>query len=302
MRNGLLLLDKPTGITSHDLVHSVRRWSSQRQVGHAGTLDPLATGLMVVLMGEATKLSDYILNGDKAYVVELKLGVTTDSGDSDGAVTSEQPVTVTAEQVSQAVASLQGSFVWPVPIYSAVKTGGKKLYELARANIPVEPPRKPMNFKEVNLLQVELPVVKVFLACSKGSFVRTWVQQLGEILQTGATVISLRRTASLPYSIERAVRLDTLIQPTTDTFADGSHWIPLEKSLPDWWSLKVEGVDEKLLKNGQISHKIERFLEIECPENSPGVKVHSRRDGSLLALVMKENNRFSIKRVFSYPS
>jgi tRNA pseudouridine55 synthase len=300
MRNGLLLLDKPTGITSHDLVHSVRRWSSQRQVGHAGTLDPLATGLMVVLLGEATKLSDYILNGDKAYIVELKLGVTTDSGDSDGAVTAEKPVNVSAEQVEKAVASLRGSFVWPVPIYSAVKTGGKKLYELARANVPVVPPSKPMHFKEVELLNIELPIVKVFLGCSKGSFVRTWVQQLGEALQTGATVVSLRRTASIPYSIDKAVRLDTLAQPLADSFPEGGHWIPLERTLPDWWSLKVEGVDEKLIKNGQISHKIERFLEIECPPASPGVKIHSRRDGSLLALLMKENNRFSIKRVFSY--
>lgn len=296
MRNGLLLVDKPSGITSHDVVHSVRRWSSQKQVGHAGTLDPLATGLMVVLMGEATKLSDYILNGDKAYIVDLKLGVTTDSGDSDGQITEEKPVNVSAEQIENAVASLQGSFVWPVPIYSAVKTKGKKLYELARANVPVEPPKKPMIFKEVRLLKNESPIVSVFLACSKGSFVRTWVQQLGEALGTGATVVSLRRTASIPYSIEKAVALDSL----AGTEEAGTHWIPLKESLPDWWPFKVEGIDEKLIKNGQIPHKIERFLEIECPATCPGVKILSRRDGTFLALLTRENNKFSIKRVFNY--
>lgn len=296
MRNGLLLIDKPTGMTSHDIVHSVRRWSSQKQVGHAGTLDPLATGLMVVLMGEATKLSDYILNGDKAYVVELKLGVTTDTGDSDGQIVSEKPVNVDAETVAKAVARLQGAFVWPVPIYSAVKTQGKKLYELARANIPVEPPKKPMIFHEVRLMDIQMPIVKVFLSCSKGSFVRTWVDQLGQELGTGATVVSLRRTSSMPYSIDGALHLDSL----KDSPEAGTHWIPLKDSLPDWWSHKVEGMDEKLIKNGQIPYKVERFLEIEAPPQAPGVKVLSKRDGSFLALLTRENNRFVIKRVFNY--
>lgn len=296
MRNGLLLLDKPSGITSHDLVYSVRRCFSQKQVGHAGTLDPLATGLMVVLMGEATKLSDFVLNGDKAYVVELKLGIKTDSGDSDGQVLETKAVSVTEEQIKTAVSGLEGSFVWPVPIFSAVKVQGKKLYESARAGVPVEAPKKPMIFKEVRLLDIQSDVVKVFLACSKGSFVRTWVEQLGEALQTGATVVSLRRTSSIPYSIDRAVTLDVLSEKQNE----GEHWIPLEQTLPDWWSYKVEGQEEKLIKNGQIPHRVERFLEIECPENAPGVKIHSRRDNTLLVLLTRENHRFAIKRVFSY--
>lgn len=296
MRNGLLLIDKPSGITSHDLVYSVRRCFSQKQVGHAGTLDPLATGLMVVLVGEATKLSDFVLNGDKAYIVELKLGLKTDSGDSDGKVLEEKVVDVSEDKIKTAVAALEGSFVWPVPIFSAVKVQGKKLYESARAGLPVEAPKKSMIFKEVRLLEIQGDIVKVFLACSKGSFVRTWVEQLGEMLQTGATVVSLRRTNSIPYSIDRAVTLEALPQVQEN----GAHWIPLEQTLPEWWAYKVEGQEEKLLKNGQIPHRVERFLEIECPENAPGVKIHSRRDNTLLALLTRENNRFSIKRVFSY--
>lgn len=300
MRSGLLLLDKPSGMTSHDVVSSVRKISAQKQVGHAGTLDPLATGLMVVLMGEATKISDFVLNGDKSYRVRLRLGVTTDSGDADGNITGEKPVAVSVEQVSAAVETLAGEFEWPVPIYSAVKVQGQKLYELARSQKPVEPPKKKMIFKKVVLLKVELPFVEVQLECSKGSFVRTWVEQLGQVLGPGAMVTELRRLTSIPYSLDKAISLEKY-RSAQDAL--GEHFIPLDSTLPEWPQIRLEGVEEKLIKNGQIPHRLGRFLEIEFGQHpQAGVKILSRRNNALIALLTRPNPSqpsYTIKRVFN---
>jgi len=304
VRSGLLLIDKPTGMTSHDVVGSVRKISSQKQVGHAGTLDPLATGLMVVLMGEATKLSDYVLNGDKAYTVEIELGLKSDSGDRDGTILEKKDVTVTAEDLVKAADSLRGELQWAVPMFSAVKVDGQKLYDIARNNGPeaimnFKPPIKTMIFKKVQVTRVELPIVEVRLECSKGSFVRTWVEKLGEKLGTGGIVSQLRRTVSIPYSLDKAITLDSYKQALETTDA-GGHWVPLSESLPGWPAIKIDGLEEKLVKNGQIPHRLSRFLEIEYGQPTiPGVKIMSRRNGALISILTKDSRGFAIKRVFN---
>lgn len=296
MKSGLLLIDKPRGMTSHDVVSSIRRLSAQRQVGHAGTLDPLATGLMVVLMGEATKLSDFILSGDKSYIVEALLGVRSDTGDTDGTVLETQEVHVQNDLVMQTVKELQGEFMWPVPIYSAVKVQGQKLYEKARNQEIFTPPSKAMTFYKSEFISFNENRVQVRLHCSKGSFVRTWVEKLGEKLGCGATVSMLRRESSFPYNLESALPLSDeklLLQ-------DGSpHWVPFDKTLPDWPAFKVSGMDEKLLKNGQISHRLARFLEIEfSAPRFRGIKILDSKDSDLLALLTRDERGFSIRRVF----
>jgi tRNA pseudouridine55 synthase len=296
MKNGLLLVDKPKGMTSHDVVSSVRRMASQKQVGHAGTLDPLATGLMVVLMGEATKLSDFILTGDKSYVVEALLGVRYDTGDTDGAVIETKTVDVTEEKIKTAVNELQGTFLWPVPIYSAVKVKGQKLYEKARANEVFTPPSKPMTFYKAEFLGASLDRVQVRLHCSKGSFVRTWVEKLGEKLGCGASVAVLRRESSFPYNLQSAVPLADERLMTKES----PHWIPFDQTLPNWPVVRVEGLEEKLLKNGQISHRLGRYLEIEyMPLAAEGVKVVSGRTKGLLAILTRGDTGYSIRRVFN---
>ncbi len=295
MKSGLLLIDKPRGMTSHDVVSSVRRLSAQRQVGHAGTLDPLATGLMVVLMGEATKLSDFILSGDKSYIVEALLGVRSDTGDTDGTVIETKTVNVQMDQVVKAVQELQGEFVWPVPIYSAVKVQGQKLYEKARNQEVFTPPSKSMTFYKAEFISFNENRVQARLHCSKGSFVRTWVEKLGEKLGCGATVSMLRRESSFPYDLQSALPLtdEKLLQ------VGSPHWVPFDKTLPDWPSFKVGGMDEKLLKNGQISHRLARFLEIEFSDpRFRGVKVLDSKDSDLMALLTRDERGFSIRRVF----
>ncbi|MBY0313972.1 MAG: tRNA pseudouridine(55) synthase TruB [Bdellovibrionales bacterium] len=296
MLNGLLLIDKPSKITSHDVVATVRRMTQQKSVGHAGTLDPLATGLMVVLMGEATKLSNYILNGDKAYVVQAKIGVKTNTGDKDGEIEASQEVApIETEKLITTIASLVGTFQWAVPIFSAVKQNGEKLYDLARSGQAVTPPTKAMTFYEAKLIDVQWPLVKVAVRCSKGSFIRTWVEKFGEALGTFASVETLRRTESEPYSLEKAV---TLRNAEGKILTETTSWIPLEDSLPQWPQIQVEGKEEKLIRNGQIPYSLKRMLEIEFT-GSPGVRVKSARNKRLLAILSPTPHSFTIQRVFN---
>lgn len=301
MSDGLLLIDKPGGITSHDVVARARRQLGRRDIGHAGTLDPIATGLMVLLVGKATKLSDYILNGNKAYITRIKLGVVTDSGDISGEVTEEKGCSVTSEQIKEAVGGLSGDLELAVPIYSAIKVKGKKLYEKARKGEDFTPPMRPMSFWDVKILDSGPDWLAVSFACSKGSYVRSWVKTLGEILGCGATVETLRRNISSPYEIDKAIDFDNLESKTQVELEDSPAWIPLSKTLPDWPSVKIEGVDEKLISNGQIPRKLERYLEVQYAgiDSVKGIKILSRRSGRLISLLSYEPPlSFKIRRVF----
>ena len=176
--NGLLLVNKPTGMTSHDVVSVVRRALNTREVGHSGTLDPMASGLMVLLIGEATKLSSYVTEGNKSYEVGLKLGVTTDTLDTTGQVLTEKQVSSTDEDVQKSALALVGEMILPIPIFSAKKIDGKKLYEYAREGEAVEIPSKVMKF-----WNVETRENRAFhLHCSKGSFIISLKMLLGWII------------------------------------------------------------------------------------------------------------------------
>ncbi len=312
MVNGLLLVKKPTGITSHQLVAQARRILNTPEVGHAGTLDPLATGLMILLIGEATKLSDYVLNGDKAYRVQVRLGLTTDTLDITGKTTCEAPVTSTAAEISAAIATLEGEFLWPIPMFSAAKTDGRKLYELARENKVIETPVKKMKFWQVEQESTEMareaPAVTVHLHCSKGSFIRTWADQLGQKLGCGGVVAQLKRTISSPYSLQQAVELEqiqALIKNQMPSQDWGSFFVSMAQALPNFRSMTVRGRDERLLMGGQVSHDLSRRLIVEQKEATQtqkmvGIKILSAQNGALLSLLEAQPNRgLKIRRVFN---
>lgn len=300
--NGLLLVNKPSGITSHDLVDQARRIFRTKEVGHSGTLDPMASGLMVLLLGQATKLSPYVMEGDKSYSVEVLLGEKTDTLDVTGQVLQTAPVT--DEQISKipsAIATLTGEFQWPVPIYSAVKVQGQKLYERARDQSigEIQIPVKPMKFWNVKLKSEPGVRFWVELDCSKGTFVRSWVEQLGELLGCGATMKSLVRTGSSPYRLEQAKTLEeTKTLLTAETSLD--HFIPMGQALPHLRKVRVQSFDQTLLLNGQISHDLRRqLIGAVDPEESCILQVLPLRDDTLLALIAYEKGRsFKIKRVF----
>ncbi len=307
MVHGLLLVKKPKDITSHQLVARARRILKTQEIGHAGTLDPLASGLMILLVGEATKLSDYVLNGDKGYRVKAQLGLTTDTLDITGQVLSQSPVTQTNDEIAAAVATMVGEFQWPVPMFSAVKTEGKKLYELARQNKFIDTPVKKMKFWDLKVIEISNHFVVAELCCTKGSFIRTWADQLGMKLGCGAVVAELDRTFSSPYRSTDATTLEqieTWVGAGVTPEEWGAAYVPLKMALPKWRAFTVRGRDEKLLVSGQVSHDLARRLIVEQKEATEtqkivGIKIVSAQNGALLSLIEAQPNRgLKIRRVF----
>jgi tRNA pseudouridine55 synthase len=306
--DGLLLLDKPEGMTSHDVVNRARRALKRKDVGHAGTLDPMATGLMVLLIGEATKISDYVLNGDKGYELTAELGYQTDSLDRTGQRVAEKEVLCTAEEIQKAILSLEGSFNWDVPLFSAAKIDGQKLYQLAHRGETRELPKKDMSFSNIQILSIENKSIRVRLSCSKGSFIRTWVDELGKKLGTYATLVDLRRVVSMPYEIKNTIEFDRLASelPTDiwQKWQQEGQFIPLGSTLADWPTITVRGKDERLLFNGQISFDLERRLIIYVKKaietaQTVRIRVLSADSGRLLAILEAfQGQGLKIKRVF----
>jgi len=306
--NGLLLIDKPIGLTSHDVVGRARRILGHRGIGHAGTLDPLASGLLVLLIGEATKVSDYILNGDKSYELKARLGVATDSMDMTGQVLAEKPVTSSLEQIRAAVGALTGTLTLKVPIHSAVKVDGKKLYEYAhKGETPEVVPDREMSFYDVNLVEASQQGVVVRMSCSKGSFIRAWANKLGDDLGCGGTVEALRRVNSHPFDVSQAITLEELAEKweaRTERHGRvlGPAWVPLKDALPHFQRVDIDGYCETLLKNGQISKNLQAQLlhHVRIGEAPPPVRVISRETDDLLAILLAENGGFyRIRRVFN---
>lgn len=298
--HGLLLVDKPVGLTSHDVVARVRKLLGTREVGHSGTLDPLASGLMVLLIGEATKLSQYVTEGNKSYRVGLRLGVTTDTLDTTGKVLSEKQITKSPEEIIQSASELKGELSLPVPIFSAKKIDGKKLYEYARNQEAVVIPQKLMTFWNIENQESAVKSEKVFtLSCSKGSFIRSWVSELGERLGCGATMFSLVRTESHQFSLKQAFTLEQLEQKSHPERLQ--LLISLDQALPQVKRIRVGGKDQALMKNGQISHTLRlQLIGLFNPDTDQIIQILPEERGQLLALIgLEEGSGFKIKRVFN---
>ena len=297
--NGLLLIDKPAGVTSHDVVAQVRKILQTREVGHSGTLDPMATGLMALLLGEATKLSSYVTDSDKTYQVRLKLGIETDTLDSTGEILKTSPVNATATDVQEAASKISGEILLPIPMYSAKKIDGKKLYEYARENQPVEQPQKVMNFWGISFQSSSSEHEYAFeLTCSKGSFIRSWVAELGSRLGCGAAMTGLRRTRSALFNVEQAFTLEQLKQAASE--GRKPELIPLTEAINEIKKLKVKDMDLNLLKNGQISQNLRTHLiRVFDPNKDQLIRVHSDRPENLIALVgLDATKGFVIRRIF----
>jgi tRNA pseudouridine55 synthase len=217
--DGVLLIDKPAGCTSHDVVDYVRRRFHFKKVGHCGTLDPLATGLLMLVIGKATKIQDLLMAEDKEYAGTLKLGASTDSQDSDGKVLEERPVPpLTRAQLEAAFGKYVGDFYQMPPMVSALKQGGVPLYKLARAGKTVEREPRLVHIRGYTIEDVALPLIKFRIQCSKGFYVRTYCHDLGHDLGCGAHLVQLSRTKSGNFSLERALSWETL-QTTPDAHA-----------------------------------------------------------------------------------
>lgn len=209
--DGILLIDKPAGMTSHDVVDLIRRRFDIKKAGHAGTLDPAATGLLVILVGKATKLSSRFTAGDKEYEAAVTLGRKTDSGDSDGKVLSENGcLGITEENIRDAFKSFEGETEQVPPMFSAVRHKGKRLYELARKGKEV--PREPrkIRIEKLEISKIALPAIHFIVRCSKGTYIRKLCEDLGDRLGCGAYLSGLRRVSSGEFSLKNSIDMAVL--------------------------------------------------------------------------------------------
>ena len=292
--NGILIVDKPQGVTSHDVVDELRKLLKQKSIGHAGTLDPLATGLLVCLVGEATKLSQFVMDQDKTYEVLVRLGVKTDSGDITGKIVQEKTVEVNEDRVRDVVESLKGPLELCVPKYSAVKVAGRKLYEYARKQEDVEVPLKTMTIHEVKIKEIQPSAVHLEIWCGKGTYVRSWVEKLGELLGCGATVEKLRRIGSGRFGMEQATSLAEIAALPYEERQ--TKLLPMPSALGDWPSLKLVGRDLVLVRNGQIPRGVMSMLR--TMDERKGVKFITA-EGRLAALAVREGlAKVKLARVF----
>ncbi len=209
--NGFVVIDKPAGITSHDVVSRVRRILGTRKVGHTGTLDPFATGVLPIAVNDGTKCIPFLDEGSKTYEALLRLGVTTDTLDMTGTVTSESdPSGISREQFISTLSDFTGAISQIPPMYSAIKQGGQPLYKLARQGVEVERKARDVEIYSLELLAFDLPHASIRVTCSRGTYVRTLADDIGRTLGCGAALQELRRTASGPFRIENAITLTDL--------------------------------------------------------------------------------------------
>ena len=206
--SGVLLLDKPLGHSSNQALQKAKWLLQAAKAGHTGTLDPLATGLLPLCFGEATKFAHYLTDADKTYVATIKLGITTNTGDAEGEVLSTMPVDVSQAQFEQACSQFVGEISQIPPMYSALKHEGKALYEYARAGIEIERKSRLITIHSITQNTFEKDVASITITCSKGTYIRTLAEDIGNLLGCGAHLIGLRRTATANYQISQAITIE----------------------------------------------------------------------------------------------
>ncbi len=211
MKEGILIVDKPSGVTSHDVVEMVRRRLKTKKVGHSGTLDPIATGVLVILVGKATKLFSEFVHFDKEYEATLRLGVVTSTGDSEGKILSEKEVGhLREEAVREVFAHFIGERDQVPPMVSAIKFKGQRLYELARRGIEVNRQARRVRIYDLKILRLELPEVDFFVKCTKGTYIRRLGEEIGEELGVGGSISRIRRISLGPFHISEAVKIEDI--------------------------------------------------------------------------------------------
>jgi tRNA pseudouridine55 synthase len=274
---GILIIHKPSGWTSHDVVARVRNIVGQRKVGHAGTLDPLATGVLVVCLGQATRVAEYLMNHDKVYQARIRLGIATDTYDAEGQVTRQaEVVDITRDQVERELGNMVGLIDQTPPMYSAIKHRGTPLYRLARSGQEVARKPRKVDIKQILVLDWALPDVVLRIHCSKGTYVRALAHDLGERLGCGAHLADLLRTASGRFTLTDAVSLQELEEAFSQ--GRGSDLIqPIDTAVDAFPAVAVDPETARRITFGQRVRLLEP-LEAELCRAYAG-------DGRLVALL-----------------
>lgn len=283
--DGLLIVDKPAGWTSHDVVGRMRRLTGIRRIGHAGTLDPLATGVLPLGVGRGTRVLEYATEADKEYIATIRLGESTDTYDADGRITATGDWhTVTRERLDHELARFVGAIEQQAPAYSAIKQGGVPLYKLARAGKAVQAPARQVTVHSLDVLDFALPALTVRVRCSKGTYIRSLAHDLGARLSCGGHLTALRRTASGGFRIEQALTLDEW-EAALANGAWPAHVLPLDAPL-----LQFRAV----ILGDAAAHRLSDGVPPELPEGDELPDARCRaysQDGSLLAVLRRRDGR-----------
>lgn len=291
--NGILNLSKPSSYTSHDAVARVKRFYGTRRVGHAGTLDPMACGVLPILIGSACAAQDYLMNHDKVYLAGMRFGVTTDTGDITGSVLTEKAVALSTEEVEAVLTRFVGKQQQVPPMYSAIKIGGQKLYDLARKGVTVERKARDIEIYGLSLEKAENAqdfLVKV--SCSKGTYVRTLCEDIGEALGCGGTLFSLERLSCGSFEKQNAVTIEQLqeLYENGDTAGLKALLSPVESVFDDCPLLSLSPFYARLCKNG-----CEIYLK-KLPRAAQDFS-----EGALVRLYDESHTFFALGKVLSFP-
>jgi tRNA pseudouridine55 synthase len=293
MRNsatGVLVVDKPIGMTSHQVVQVIRNGTHIKRAGHTGTLDPRASGVLVVLIGPAVRLSEYVSAEDKRYQATIKFGEKTDTYDGDGKITGTSEVNVTMEQLEESLKQFVGEIKQVPPPYSAIKVKGRRAYQMARKGEEVELEPRIINVHSLELIEWNSPEAVVDIHCSSGTYVRSLAHDLGEVLGCGANLTGLRRTKSGRFSLKDAIPLRKL----GEAFENNSWYqylIPAAEALSDWPSITLNNEEVDTVRHG---HRVSR-------ESSVGQMVRAiTEQGELVALMEfdAETSEYQPRKVF----
>ena len=292
---GIIILDKPNGITSFGAVARVRRICREKKCGHSGTLDPMATGVMTVLLGGATRFCELLPNHDKEYIATFRLGITTDTLDITGKILTETPVSSTKADVEAALESFVGEISQLPPMYSAVSVNGQRLYDLARQGIEVERQARKVIIYSADMLEAneESNEYKISVACSSGTYIRTLIDDIGKKLGCGAVLTNLRRTRANGMSVENAVTVEQL-EAAAENGNLGSVVISVEKALESYPSVQVTEAQAKRFSNGGELD----LNRIKCPKMFGYYRVYDHNEKFLGLGEICDSENLLVKRVY----
>jgi tRNA pseudouridine55 synthase len=288
---GLIIVDKPVGPTSHQIVNIIRRGTGVRKVGHAGTLDPRASGVLVLCLGAATRLSEYLSTSDKRYQATIRFGTSTRTYDSEGEVTKESGTIPSRRQIEAVLPQFMGEISQVPPPYSAIKVKGKKAYELAREGEDPDLEPREVTIIDLRLLNYEPPELSLEIECSAGTYIRSLAHDLGELLSSGAHLAELRRVKAGPFTIEDAVPLPKLeVGFMVDKWE--RYVLPAADALPEFPVVQLSPEELDLVRNGH---------RIPAGPDSSGLARAISPDGELAAILeaVEDEGQWHPRKVFA---